>query len=45
MSRTTISRKPKDKAPADAMRLVEKIMNKLDLRITELELWKKEQGG
>tara|TARA_R100000655_G_scaffold108529_2_gene160678 strand:+ start:714 stop:851 length:138 start_codon:yes stop_codon:yes gene_type:complete len=45
MSNTTISRKPKDKATADSLRLVEKIINKLELRIVALEKWKKEQGG
>ena len=45
MSKTTISRKPQDKATADSMRFIEKIINRLELRIAQLEKWKAQQGG
>ena len=45
MSKTTISRRPKDRDTADGFRIIESIIENLEARIKELEQWKKEQGG
>lgn len=45
MSKATISRKPQDKATADGFRILEKTIKNFEMRILELEKWKKEQGG
>ena len=45
MSTSSTSRKPGDKATEQGFRVLEGIIKNLELRIKELEQWKKAQGG
>lgn len=45
MSSGTVSRKPGNKATEQGFRVLEGIIKNLELRIKELEQWKKAQGG